>query len=419
MYHYSTLTHSNNGRNMDGCNKYVKQTFIALLVTTIVVAFYSFLVFFSNEKHIQLNDFSFKNDTAFVLEPQSQQVHIVEHEQDLYFKNNTALVTEPPQQVHIIVKQKKDQKLLISNNVPRDQLTTKPEESGVLRLNFDSKYSKEFPNPPNKFFDSRFIVVPEYKLLFCFIEKVGCAMFNDISRLLRLVTGNLTTEEREFQLEGRWGRNQPKVHHLNQKDVENLLQNPTWTKGIFYRDPATRFLSFYRSKCKPPREDHGKHCRKVFGTRDLKFKKAIDMIRRNPSIIETDVHTLPMHQFCGGLQKTLPYYDFVRQLTPATSPKHISTLLDIVGVDRELNRAMVDCMVRRVSCEYLKQRVPEFGKFPKLKDSHITGSNRDNTLAGFYTDSLVQVIQTLYEKDYNLFNISKFSVKEIIEAGWR
>ena len=37
------------------------------------------------------------------------------------------------------------------------------------------------------------------------------------------------------------------MSHTNIADLEDLHTNPEWTKAVFFRDPATRFLSDSRS----------------------------------------------------------------------------------------------------------------------------------------------------------------------------
>ncbi|KAG5176412.1 hypothetical protein JKP88DRAFT_159115, partial [Tribonema minus] len=92
---------------------------------------------------------------------------------------------------------------------------------------------------------NKWIIVPEHKLLFCFIEKVGCTSFNELFRSLRSrydpsqATGNI------------WGRNNMTVHGLTEADIDAYVEDPLWHKAVFFREPLVRFLSAFRSKCEP------------------------------------------------------------------------------------------------------------------------------------------------------------------------
>ena len=249
----------------------------------------------------------------------------------------------------------------------------------------------------------RFIVIPEYKLLFCYIDKVGCAMFNHVFRLLRLLSPQFQQsikeelvllqqqqqqqpkqeqkrfgkkkkqtnkkssstsyiEEVKYQMEKLWFRNTPQHHNLTLKDMEDIFQNPNWTKGLFYRDPVTRFLSGFRSKCinfedinnksireyllekKKRKQEHGGNgserddisfgvttnsCYQTFGTNNLQYlDDAIDILMKHPTMVFENVHFKPQVEFCGGsfgTSESLQYYDFVQQLRTAQPPPSPTT----------------------------------------------------------------------------------------------
>ena len=262
----------------------------------------------------------------------------------------------------------------------------------------------------------RLIVIPEYKLVFCFIGKVGCAMFNHVFRLVRLLSPQFQQsineelqllllqqqqqqqqqhpeqqrfgkkkkkkkqkkyqdslrssssssyiEEVKYQMANLWFRNTPQHHNLTSEDVELIFQNPNWTKAVFYRDPVTRFLSGFRSKClnyeditdDTARENilllkkkqnqrqydggngsHGgddpslgfttNHCYRTFGTNYLQYlDDAIDILRQNPTKVFDNGHFKPQVEVCGGItSQTLQYYDFVQQLVVGTPPPQSNT----------------------------------------------------------------------------------------------
>eukprot|EP00538_Stauroneis_constricta_P012147 CAMPEP_0119546894 /NCGR_PEP_ID=MMETSP1352-20130426/1131_1 /TAXON_ID=265584 /ORGANISM="Stauroneis constricta, Strain CCMP1120" /LENGTH=155 /DNA_ID=CAMNT_0007591647 /DNA_START=47 /DNA_END=510 /DNA_ORIENTATION=+ len=86
----------------------------------------------------------------------------------------------------------------------------------------------------------RFIVVPEYKLLFCYMEKVGGSMFNHLFRMLRILHPDISGSEASLQAGHLWFRNTPHRHKKSLADLENIFKDPEWTKAVFYRDPIKR-----------------------------------------------------------------------------------------------------------------------------------------------------------------------------------
>lgn len=250
----------------------------------------------------------------------------------------------------------------------------------------------------------RIEIVPEYKLVFCTIEKVGLRMFKSIMQFLR---------------------GKKKAKNQTRQYLEDLLTDPEWTKAVFFRDPATRFLSAFRSKCVAPREEGGTTCKRMFPQVDsltnFTFDDAIDLVAADPSFVQhINFHNIPHVNHCGGLSNTLPYYDFVDQITENTSVYTIGRLLNRVGVNKTLNNQIIDCLVARKDCTYLKSIWPDFPRFPKInkKDTHITGSNHGNTLLENYkTDQRLQIIQKAYKADYDLFHYQQLSLEELQKAS--
>lgn len=272
---------------------------------------------------------------------------------------------------------------------------------------------------------NRFVVIPEYKLLFCYVEKVGCSMFNDIFRFLRAVHPDVSTKEKAFQRREMWYRNTPGHHNLTVSDVETLHTDPGWTKAVFFRDPASRFLSAFRSKCMEPIENHGRRCRQMFRLwkrplDNFTFDDALDAVAADPDIVQhQDPHSMVHANLCGGLQNTLPRYSYVRQLKESTATDTIGTLLLNVGVPEHIIHGITDCFVRRKNCTMPQSLAPGFPLYRyKRKHAHNTGSNHNGVLLNSYkTDERLKIIQKAYQVDYDLFNYPQLSLKELEEAG--
>ena len=109
---------------------------------------------------------------------------------------------------------------------------------------------------------------------------------------------------------GFWFSNTPAKHGLTKNDVADLLVDPTWYKATFYREPLSRFLSGYRSKCEPGHDGDTKHCLKQFGSKTASFPEAVSALAQlDKTIVDkaqvVDEHWQRQARFCGGLENTL------------------------------------------------------------------------------------------------------------------
>jgi hypothetical protein len=98
------------------------------------------------------------------------------------------------------------------------------------------------PNLTLEFLD-RFILVPEHKLLFCWIDKVGSEAFNRLFRDLRWVL-NSTHPNSPFVINtnmSSWRHNRAIEDHgvAGSVGLSNLLQDPSWHKAVFFRGGAS------------------------------------------------------------------------------------------------------------------------------------------------------------------------------------
>lgn len=256
----------------------------------------------------------------------------------------------------------------------------------------------------------RFIVVPEKKLLFCYVEKVGCSMFNHLFRMLRLSLPEVARNvpEASFQANFTWYRNTPKHHGLTKTDLENLLVDSNWTKAVFYRDPVPRFLSAFRSKCEPG-HDTTPDCRRVFGKRFVSFDEALARMKRG---LPKNPHFAPMSEFCGGLDATLDYYDNVHELNAETVPVHVDSLLRKVGVDPQMTQSLVDDIVRTrgMNKESKNEKLAaqlgvDVGVGKTQSEGHNTEANQQ--LCQYYnTPEKLSFIKELFRVDYDTFRLA-------------
>lgn len=257
---------------------------------------------------------------------------------------------------------------------------------------------------------NRFIVVPEYRLLFCYMEKVGCQSFNLLFRNLRAARSRSSLSH-----SGIWWQNTPQKHGFDKAGLERLLMDKTWHKAVFFRDPLERFLSAYRSKCEPSFHPDGfEHCRLHFGYAGKTFKGAVKWTINNHEeeyATEFDAHFKPMSQFCGGLYQSLHFYDTVEQLEVETSRQKVIELLERIGADWK-------------QIQGFDRLYPEPKSFSnsKVNPDHQHNTYSQDLVQDFYGPlggDLLKQFMEVYRKDYQLFNIQPRPwVQEVFDGRW-
>ena len=99
---------------------------------------------------------------------------------------------------------------------------------------------------PTRGWDNAPIVIPEHKLLFFTIPKVGCSTWK---QLFRRVQGFENWQDTNGNL-----IHNPKANglsylfHYNLSEATRMMTHPTWTRAMFVRDPKHRLLSAYMDK---------------------------------------------------------------------------------------------------------------------------------------------------------------------------
>jgi hypothetical protein len=261
---------------------------------------------------------------------------------------------------------------------------------------------------------NRFIVVPEYKLLFCYVEKVGCSMFNHLFRMLRLHHPTVAENRAEVRhlANATWFRNTPLHHKLSKSDLEGILVNPKWTKAVFYRDPVMRFLSTYRDKCENMAGFVPAFCKAFVspGTNSSNFDNVLAQIQNGTFKYLSNPHFAFASDFCGGLGNTIEYYDFVHELNSDTS-MHVENLLNKIGIAPRLVRSLVDNTVRSKGSNVVqdRKRAAQLGVKLGLGEWHETTHNTDTTTATcdyFKSRDQIKLLEGLYSVDYNTFGMT-------------
>eukprot|EP00978_Attheya_sp_CCMP212_P047475 scaffold421390_cov62-Attheya_sp.AAC.1 len=208
------------------------------------------------------------------------------------------------------------------------------------------------------------------KLMFCWIEKVGCSRFKSLIMNLHSKMG--TT----FRLKEITDRKRGESYKM-------LLQDPTVHKAVFYREPMERFLSGYLNKCIGESTRH--YCLMVFGDKNASFEDAVtQMPLKDPA--KLDYHFMPQYRHCGGLTREI---------------------LDTVytTVEPLLDLETTDVSVRKMLAKF-ELSTDEFSQvYASSRSGHATDSS--TKVEEYYSKDpkLVATIVKYFLQDYLTFNM--------------
>lgn len=172
----------------------------------------------------------------------------------------------------------------------------------------DAPYPLHWDGIPNPAL-AEILLVPKMRFLFCFIPKNACTQFNRLMNELNgIVRDGAVCSPTDPNYISSWGNMMP---NMTVDSVKALIKDPTWKKGVFLRDPLTRLVSAYQSKCLPPQECGGCMNFEEANEKDWpnfdEFASKLD-IGENP-------HFDPQSSLCGGLADTIDDFDFVGEIS--------------------------------------------------------------------------------------------------------
>lgn len=238
----------------------------------------------------------------------------------------------------------------------------------------------------------------------------------------------------DFQSLAHWkeDREEFMVRSLPLDIAQDLWNDPSWTKAVFFRDPAERVLSAYLDKI--VKEAYTQKAFNIGTLTDvprpmLTFEGFVDLLASNntscndPSGLHicSDPHWKPQYLTCG-LDVTLPLMDFVGNFNHLV--EHTKLLLDRVGMwdtygrfyDQEPGRGVIlgACEVPppalNATLEY------GFNQRPLLKDyEHVTGSKKKMDI--YYTPEIMAKVRRAYEVDFSIWDdISRRSLLDVAKG---
>lgn len=208
---------------------------------------------------------------------------------------------------------------------------------------------------------------------------------------------------RDFDL---WHRRNPSAYGIKRLTVASYIQDPTWLKAVFYRDPIARFISAFLSKCGGKDLDGARICWRVFGSKTASFHQAISRVLYKSINNSTfhDGHFARQSDFCGGLAHTLHYYNAVHLLEPQSSRQQLIAILNNASIP------LTDAVQRKLDLFFPELSGNQTGEFTvpatHLGAEHFTHSSETKTQLKYLSDDCyTRILVDYYAQDYRVFGI--------------
>ena len=171
-----------------------------------------------------------------------------------------------------------------------------------------------------------FIVLPAHRFLFCLIEKNANSGFSALFKAADMERKHAIPLKKGRHPQDTYLWHNPKVYNISLPSLAQHVIDPSWTKVVFYRDPLSRFLSAFLSKCEHRDTNDPKPiCLNTFGHAYASFHQAVRLLYESPTV--TDPHFAQQSRLCGGLTNSLSHYQGVYELNPLTSRDIIVKIL--------------------------------------------------------------------------------------------
>ena len=176
-----------------------------------------------------------------------------------------------------------------------------------------------------------FVVLPAHHFLFCLIDKNANSGFSALFKAVDMERKHAVPLKRGRHPQDTYLWHNPKVYNISLVSLAEHVVDPSWIKVVFYRDPLSRFLSAFLSKCEHrDMNDPKPICLNTFGHAYATFHQAVTLIYQSNTF--SDPHFAQQSRLCGGLTYSLSHYQGVYELNPLTSRDIILKILKKIRV---------------------------------------------------------------------------------------
>ncbi|XP_038051885.1 carbohydrate sulfotransferase 11-like [Patiria miniata] len=280
----------------------------------------------------------------------------------------------------------------------KTQEAVQAKRKAVLRGTCERRDIKAEPEPP-KFTKQHIYVVDKYKVMYCFVPKVGCSNWK---RILMVLNGEkesvegLTSDEVHLRAQMKF------LNSYTPGQQAHRLKH--YHKFFFVREPFGRALSVYRNKFENVDYYRGNHQFHRFG------KQIVSKFKKKPSA----------HDRSTG--ENVTWTEFVEYLTHPTERAEVETDIHFSDHWKRMHTLCSPCTIdydvignlETVSddAQYVLDllKVPSKVRYLSSGNSRPTNSSSSRTFEKYFSQlSRLQLTKLwdLYKLDYELFGYPK------------
>jgi hypothetical protein len=304
---------------------------------------------------------------------------------------------------------KTEYKLILANGrLERKEQTYDVRYDCPKNASIDQQSPIDLPPAIHADFSHHLYFIPQGKLIFCGIPKVG------ISEWLKFF--RFSWGARDYLSIPYYKRDQGSfsMRSLEPIKAKAMLSDPSWTKAVFFREPSERLLSAYLDKVA---DRYGQ----LYGKDriDLTFPEFVDGVANN--FKNMDPHWKPQVTTCG-LDYLLPHFDFIGSMEHIS--EHTKLLLEKVGMwddygskfddGHDLPKVGSACFVAPPDRSASNTTVNGFNQ-RGTTSKHATGSK--SKFEKYYTPELLEKVRKVYAIDYAIWDDLKRRPTDQVASG--
>jgi hypothetical protein len=277
---------------------------------------------------------------------------------------------------------------------------------------FNCNRSLNLPPSIYSTFEHHLFFIPEGKLIFCGIPKSG------ISEWIKFFRFAFGAQDYLSFAHFKSDRAQFFVRSLTMEKAKELLNDPTWTRAVFFREPAERLLSAYLNKIeggKPTEHNFTDWVDEITTQKDAKCG--------SPGLNAcTDPHWTPQLMTCG-LDYLLPSWDFIGTFEHIA--EHTKLLLERVGLWDNFGAKFDDASDYKTGGGRCHVAPPiRASNYSALGFNQRGTSKGQSNAAGaqnkfdkYYTPELLGKVRELYALDYAIWDDLKKRPADRVATG--
>mmetsp|Transcript_12819 Transcript_12819/g.19226 ORF Transcript_12819/g.19226 Transcript_12819/m.19226 type:complete len:361 (+) Transcript_12819:1-1083(+) len=254
-----------------------------------------------------------------------------------------------------------------------------------------------------------------HKLVYCGIPKVACTEF---FRFFFRLKG-------EHRDRGRWlgdphfRSDRPLLSMLSTDEATAIMNDPAYTKFVYFRDPVDRLRSAWMDKFHNWHRYTMSYKVKLYQNKNLTFSEFVDILLEKPSRNgnrglgpKTNPHWRPQRYLCN-LEKFLPLYNFIGSFSHLF--EHNKRMLQALGLWEQYGQSgwsrpqRVKRFRRPLDPIHQNISTPHSAMFERNIASHrMRRKEFDFVYANLLTPQLIDKIKRAYWMDYEMLNAIGF-----------